>query len=98
MFASCALLFRFVLFAAWLLFFVLCALSLSLSLNLQNTQLTISGYSPLEVATGRRPPDLFDVEKANPEQLSATPFINISITKTCFKSTSGSKAVSRFET
>ena len=28
----------------------------------RNTQLTISGYSPLEVATGRRPPDLFDVQ------------------------------------
>ena len=41
----------------------------------RNTQLTISGYSPLEVATGRRPPDLdlFDVETANPEKLSATP-------------------------
>ena len=39
----------------------------------RNTQLTISGYSPLEVATGRVPPDLFDVETANPEQLSATP-------------------------
>ena len=39
----------------------------------RNAQLTISGYSPLEVATGRRPPDLFDVETANPEQLSATP-------------------------
>ena len=39
----------------------------------RNTQLTISGYSPLELATGRRPADLFDVETANPEQLSATP-------------------------
>ena len=39
----------------------------------RNTQLTMSGYSPVEVATGRRPPDLFDVETANPEQLSATP-------------------------
>ena len=39
----------------------------------RNTQLTIRGYSPLEVATGRRPPDLFDVETANPEQLSTTP-------------------------
>ena len=37
------------------------------------TQVTISGYSPLEVATGRRPPDLFHVETANPEQLPATP-------------------------
>ena len=27
----------------------------------------------MEVATGRRPPDLFDVETANPEQLTATP-------------------------
>ena len=70
----------------------------------RNTQLTISGYSPLEVATGRRPPDLCDVETANPEQLSATPpdedlsTLALSITKTCSKSTSGSKAVSRFET
>ena len=40
----------------------------------RNTQLTISGYSPLEVATGRRPPDLFDVETANPpdEDLSTS--------------------------
>ena len=34
----------------------------------QKTQLTISGFSPLEIATGRRPPDLFDVETANAEQ------------------------------
>ena len=39
----------------------------------RNTQLTISGYSPLEIATGRRPPDLFDVETANPEQLTSEP-------------------------
>ena len=26
----------------------------------RNAQLTISGYSPLEIATGRRPPDLLD--------------------------------------
>ena len=39
----------------------------------KNTQLTISGYSPLEIATGRRPPDLFDVETANPEQLTSEP-------------------------
>ena len=29
--------------------------------------------SPLEIATGRRPPDLFDVETSTPEQLSANP-------------------------
>ena len=39
----------------------------------RNTQPTISGCSPLEVATGRRPLDLFDVETANPEQLSSDP-------------------------
>ena len=37
----------------------------------RNCQLTISGYSPIEIATGRRPPDLFDLETASPEQLSA---------------------------
>ena len=36
----------------------------------RNCQLTVSGYSPLEVATGRRPPDLLDVETSNPEQPS----------------------------
>ena len=39
----------------------------------RNTQLTISGYSPLEIATGRRPPDFFDVETAIPEQLTSEP-------------------------
>ena len=36
----------------------------------RNCQRTVSSYSPLEVATGRRPPDLLDVETSNPEQLS----------------------------
>ncbi|OLQ10788.1 hypothetical protein AK812_SmicGene5490 [Symbiodinium microadriaticum] len=39
----------------------------------RNCQLTVSGYSPLEIATGRRPPDLFDVETCSPEQLSVEP-------------------------
>ena len=39
----------------------------------RNCQLTVSGYSPLEIATGRRPPYLFDVETSTPEQLSANP-------------------------
>ena len=39
----------------------------------RNCQLTVSGYSPLEIATGRRPPDLFDVKTSTPEQLSANP-------------------------
>ena len=39
----------------------------------RNTQLTISGYSPLEIATGRRPPDLLDIEISDPAQLSVDP-------------------------
>ena len=39
----------------------------------RNCQLTVSGYSPLEISTGRRPPDLFDVETSTPEQLSSEP-------------------------
>ena len=39
----------------------------------RNCQLAVSGYSPLEIATGRRPPDLFDLETSTPEQLSAEP-------------------------
>ena len=39
----------------------------------RNCQLTVSGYSPLEIATGRRPPDLLDVETCSPEQLSVDP-------------------------
>eukprot|EP00971_Amphidinium_carterae_P264969 5256096-Amphidinium_carterae.1 len=39
----------------------------------RNTQLTISGYSPVELATGRRPPDQLDLELLTPEQLSTTP-------------------------
>ena len=39
----------------------------------RSCQLTVSGYSPLEIATGRRPPDLFDVETSTLEQLSANP-------------------------
>ena len=33
----------------------------------------MSGYSPLEIATGRRPPDLFDLETATPEQMTVEP-------------------------
>eukprot|EP00971_Amphidinium_carterae_P228051 4523384-Amphidinium_carterae.2 len=34
--------------------------------------LTISGYSPVELATGRRPPDQLDLELLTPEQLPTT--------------------------
>eukprot|EP00435_Cladocopium_sp_Y103_P068835 s702_g32.t1 len=39
----------------------------------RKTQLTISGYSPLEIATGRRPSDLLDIETFDPAQLSIDP-------------------------
>ena len=39
----------------------------------RNTQLTVSGCSPLEIATGRRPPDLLDIETADPAQMSVEP-------------------------
>ena len=39
----------------------------------RNIQLAVSGYSPLEIATGRRPPDLLDVETSDPAQLSVEP-------------------------
>jgi len=39
----------------------------------RSTQLTVSGYSPLEIATGRGPPDLLDIETSDPAQLSVDP-------------------------
>ena len=39
----------------------------------RNNQLTISGKTPLELAFGRRPPDLLDAEGENPEQLTRDP-------------------------
>ena len=39
----------------------------------RNTQLTISGYTPIELATGRRPPDELNLELLTPEQLSQEP-------------------------
>ena len=40
----------------------------------RNTQLTISGYPPLEIATGRRPLDLLDIGTADPAQPSVEPW------------------------
>ena len=39
----------------------------------RNNQLTISGKTPIEMAFGRRPPDLLDLEGQNPEQLTNDP-------------------------
>ena len=39
----------------------------------RSTPLTASGCSPLEIATGRRPPDLLDIETSDPAHLSVEP-------------------------
>ena len=39
----------------------------------RNTQVTVSGFSPLEIATGRKSPDLLDIETADPAQLRVEP-------------------------
>ena len=38
-----------------------------------NTQVTLSGKTPMELATGRRPRDLMGPASMNPEQLTSTP-------------------------
>ena len=37
-----------------------------------NTQVTLSGKTPMELAMGRRPRDLMDAASVNPEQLTST--------------------------
>ena len=39
----------------------------------RNNQLMVGGKTPLELAYGRKPPPIFDVETATPEQLSQEP-------------------------
>jgi hypothetical protein len=39
----------------------------------RNNQLTIGGFTPLELAFGRRPPDLLDYETSSPEELTNDP-------------------------
>ena len=39
----------------------------------RNTQVTLCGKSPVELAIGRRPRDLTDPASMNPEQLTSTP-------------------------
>ena len=64
----------------------------------RNTQLTIRGYSPLEIATGRRPPDLLVIE-TDPAQLSVEPLsedrTQEELQRLAIEGTSGSKTVSR---
>ena len=53
--------------------------------TLRNTQITLSGKTPMELAIGRRPRDLLDPASMNPEQLTSTPikqdFLNEEIQK-----------------
>ena len=41
--------------------------------TVRNTQVTLSGKTPMELALGRRPRDLLDPASMNPEQLTSTP-------------------------
>ena len=40
--------------------------------TVRNTQVTVSGKTPMELALGRRPRDLLDPASMNPEQLTST--------------------------
>ena len=40
---------------------------------MRNTQVTLSGKTPMELAMGRRQRDLMDPASMNPEQLTSTP-------------------------
>ena len=41
--------------------------------TVRNTQITLSGTTPMELAMGRRPRDLLDPASTNPEHLTSTP-------------------------
>ena len=41
--------------------------------TVRNTQVKLSGKTPMELAMGRRPRDLLDPASMNPEQLTSTP-------------------------
>ena len=41
--------------------------------TVRNTQVTLSGKTPMELAMGRRPRDLMDPASMNPEQMTSTP-------------------------
>ena len=41
--------------------------------TVRNTQVTLSGETPMELTMGRRPRDLMDPVSMNPEQLTSTP-------------------------
>ena len=41
--------------------------------TVRNTQRTLSGKTPMELAMGRKPRDLLDPASMNPEQLTPTP-------------------------
>ena len=44
--------------------------------TVKNTQVTLGGKTPMELAMGRRPRNLMDPASMNPEQLTSTPTKN----------------------
>ena len=59
------------------------------TVTVRNTQVTLSGKTPMELATGRRPRDLMDSASMDPEQPTSTPtkqdFLNEEIQKLAMK-------------
>ena len=49
--------------------------------TVRNTQVTLSGKTPMELGVGRRPRDLLDPASMNPEQLTSTPTLDEEIQK-----------------
>ena len=61
--------------------------------TVRNTQVTLSGKTPMELAMGRRPRDLMNPASMNPEQLTCTPtkqdLLNEKIQKLAMKTSRG---------
>ena len=70
--------------------------------TVRNTQVTLSGKTPMELAMGRRPRDLMDPASMNPEQLTSTPtkqdLLNEEIRKLAAKNTSRGTTTRRHPT
>ena len=78
------------------------ALLMRKAATVRNTQVTLSGKTPMELAMGRRPRDLMDLASMNPEQLTATPtkqdLLNEEIQKIGYEDTSRGTTTRRHST
>ena len=54
--------------------------------TVRNTQVTLGGKTPMELAMGRRPRDFMDLASMNPEQLTSTPTKNRTFSMRRFQS------------